>query len=559
MLTFLPGELSTIAGPLADCNIDYCSFSTRAYNFRDLPCPPQSVMVSTKKSLTSLHREYVAEMNVQEENWYKPQPGEPYRPLIAMPEQIRKIRPYYSRCTDNFFTGFDPPRTLAPAAALAPTITTRDPETFATVPKPSHTPDAGAIKTAHSQPPMITPAGSPVVLEPQKPSVQASDANHELSDPPNKVDGSKPPKVHPAQPRPNRVEISSSHHYGNNANAVPGEGKEPTSTLIPVPTIAAGLKDGGSSKNTDPIVHDIPSPGDNADPAVGEPAESHYQDKPDAPQQIHNADGTVSDPGAKHPSGVVPSIGTKENPENYSPSKPSQSTDTGENPAKDDSNNRYQPANVVVDNGEKKPSNPNQSMGDPGNDSVSELDHSADIITDLEKVKEYTSELIHLTETTGDLGKETSSKLDSLLETISETIKGLEYENPSLSNLSDEISVEPETSDIATPDNEPGKPHGSPQAKSGTPTTHATFPSIPLKTNANGTLGRPNASANATETGAASNHNGKYIAPGSGNGSTQPYPSSVNRYSTSMGSRVRVLRGKAWVVLAIVTVLLWIG
>jgi len=43
MLTFSPGALSTIAGPLRPL---LANISTRPFNFADLPCPPQSVMVS---------------------------------------------------------------------------------------------------------------------------------------------------------------------------------------------------------------------------------------------------------------------------------------------------------------------------------------------------------------------------------------------------------------------------------------------------------------------------------------------------------------------------------
>lgn len=532
-------------------------------------------MVSTGQSLTFLDRDLIAEMNAQEENWYKPQPGEPYRPLIAMPKQIQELRAYYSRCTDNFFTGFDPPRTLAPAAALAPTTTTRDPEVFTTVPKPSPTPDAGAKKTANSEPPMITPADRPVVGEPQKPDNQASDANHELSHPQNKAQESKPSKDHPAQPGPDPVEISGGHKYGNNAVAVPGEENNPTLPLIPVPTIAAGLH-GGSNQNTDPIVHDNPPPGGNADPAVGEPAKSHNQGKPDDAQQTHNADRTLGDPGAKHPSKLDASIGTTGDPENHNPSKPSPSVKTKENSAKDNpnkpnqsaeaeggprigiSNTANQPAKVmanpetqnpsasdwsaqskdrfskedssiihpstkgthepgletpkelvplakitgepekddpskpspsletegetrknnpknldqsatgVVDSGKKNPSNPNPLIGHPTKESVSELDQSADIMTDSEKVKEYTSELIQLLEPTGNPGKETSSQLDSLLETI----RGPEQKNASLSNLSNATSIEPETGMDPVQGNEPGKPHGSPQAENERPGTY---------------------------------------------------------------------------------------
>lgn len=54
MLSFAPGELSTLAGGqgLEEGNLD---LTTRSFNFGDLPCPPQSVMVgSSRKPYTSL-------------------------------------------------------------------------------------------------------------------------------------------------------------------------------------------------------------------------------------------------------------------------------------------------------------------------------------------------------------------------------------------------------------------------------------------------------------------------------------------------------------------------
>lgn len=56
--------------------------------------------------------------------------------------------PWFQYCTDLWFTGFDPPRTLVPAEAIAPAITTSDPAAPTIVPQPSVTHDPGAKKTA---------------------------------------------------------------------------------------------------------------------------------------------------------------------------------------------------------------------------------------------------------------------------------------------------------------------------------------------------------------------------------------------------------------------------
>ena len=100
------------------------------------PCPPYSVA---------------------SENFYKPAPGEPYRPLIAIPSQVRSMVPWFQYCTDLWFTGFDPPKTLVPAAAMAPPVTSSDPIAPTVTPQASATQDPGAKKTDASGDPITLP------------------------------------------------------------------------------------------------------------------------------------------------------------------------------------------------------------------------------------------------------------------------------------------------------------------------------------------------------------------------------------------------------------------
>ena len=99
------------------------------------PCPPYSVA---------------------SENFYKPAPGEPYRPLIAIPSQVRSMIPWFQYCTDLWFTGYDPPRTLIPAAAMAPPVTTSDSIAPTVTPQTGATQDPGAKKTAAGGDPITT-------------------------------------------------------------------------------------------------------------------------------------------------------------------------------------------------------------------------------------------------------------------------------------------------------------------------------------------------------------------------------------------------------------------
>lgn len=84
---------------------------------------------------------------VQEANWYKPEPGEPYRPLIAIPSKVLELDSGFESCTAKFFTAYDPPTALRPATALAPLVSTKDSHGPPAVPMPSPTHDSGARKT----------------------------------------------------------------------------------------------------------------------------------------------------------------------------------------------------------------------------------------------------------------------------------------------------------------------------------------------------------------------------------------------------------------------------
>ena len=75
LLAFTPGELSTVQGAIFTPVYNPPKPVTKVFNFADLPCPPRSVM---------------------EADWYKPAPGEPYRPLIALPDKVRSLDPWWA-------------------------------------------------------------------------------------------------------------------------------------------------------------------------------------------------------------------------------------------------------------------------------------------------------------------------------------------------------------------------------------------------------------------------------------------------------------------------------
>ena len=121
LLVFAPGELSTVATAMYAA-LEESITPGSVYDFNDLPCPPTSVMWS---------------------QWYKPEPGEPYRPLIVFPSKLLDIDTLWKVCTQGYFTGYDPPRTLDPATAMVPKVTPpSNPNPDPRPPKPAATQDS---------------------------------------------------------------------------------------------------------------------------------------------------------------------------------------------------------------------------------------------------------------------------------------------------------------------------------------------------------------------------------------------------------------------------------
>ena len=135
LLAFAPGELSTIATAMFAAQQNHITTGS-VYNFNDLPCPPMSVMSS---------------------QWYKPEPGEPFRPMIVFPSKLLDIHPLWKICTPGCFTGYDPPRALDLETALVPKVTpssTLKPNLG--VPKPAATHESLPRRTSISTDPTET-------------------------------------------------------------------------------------------------------------------------------------------------------------------------------------------------------------------------------------------------------------------------------------------------------------------------------------------------------------------------------------------------------------------
>lgn len=77
-----------------------------------------------------------------------PQPGQPYRPLIALPDQAALVNPMLINCGGASFKAWDPPRSLMPAPAMVAATTTETPPATPSIALPSSTLDPGPEETA---------------------------------------------------------------------------------------------------------------------------------------------------------------------------------------------------------------------------------------------------------------------------------------------------------------------------------------------------------------------------------------------------------------------------
>lgn len=100
-----------------------------------------------------------------------PQPGVSYRLIIAVPQKLTEINPFFAICTALLFTALDPPSALITASAVLPPVppSSRKP---APVPRPTQDPGAkdpviipghvdafpGVIPTGPLPPATVTPA-----------------------------------------------------------------------------------------------------------------------------------------------------------------------------------------------------------------------------------------------------------------------------------------------------------------------------------------------------------------------------------------------------------------
>ena len=131
-----------------------------------------------------------------------PQPGVPYRPIIAVPQKLTEINPFFAICTALLFTALDPPSALITASVLLPPVPPSSPKP-ALVPRPTQDPGA--------KDPIITPGHlfdfPGVVPTGPLPSATVTPATislHGTSDPKTQPNDPTAHIISPTQPQPSQ-------------------------------------------------------------------------------------------------------------------------------------------------------------------------------------------------------------------------------------------------------------------------------------------------------------------------------------------------------------------
>ena len=167
ILSFEPNDLSSLAGQIG--LPDALWVTPQSFNLNDLPCPPKSVA---------------------SRNWWKAAPGEPYRPLVQVPQTLAQIFTEFSRCNLGWFTFLDPPKPLTPETAMvsktASPISSQSMQTL-----DSNVLDANVLDGSDQSSLEASPVGSPDAGLPRKTSLTPTPnpKDHEGVDPVNLVQG----------------------------------------------------------------------------------------------------------------------------------------------------------------------------------------------------------------------------------------------------------------------------------------------------------------------------------------------------------------------------------
>ena len=215
-------------------------------------------------------------------NRYKPEPGEPYRPLIAMPNQLKQKIPWFSSCSE-WFTAYDPPHALPTVTAFGPGPTSgRHPAAKPPAPAPTVTFDPGARKTAGAVPvPPFT--DDPAVRRPKAtivpvPLPKLGGPNSEPSDLSKEDDGKRGGDPEHSSDSKQSSDTSDDPSQGDKSE----EGNDPKHGSGNSGDPSQHNKSGegndrkkGSGDSDDPSQDNKSSSGDDAEQDSGDPSQGH--------------------------------------------------------------------------------------------------------------------------------------------------------------------------------------------------------------------------------------------------------------------------------------------
>lgn len=275
-------------------------------------------------------------------------PGEPYRPLIAMPSQIRQMSPWFSFCT-GYFTAYDPPTALKAATAYGPGPTPADDRKPQPLPpEPSITPRPGARKTA--------PGAGSIPLPTEVPIKKSPKAKVTPVDPEQNSDSqqSSDPKQGSWPNTGNSPQQGRDPNQGSNSIQGPGSRQSSGSkqasndNQASDPNQSSNSEKGSSNnQNGDPNQNINPNQGSgtSGDPGqAGNASVSGLQSKPSAAVSHGQDSGPVtSDSPKKNSNTNTVERGTGQNADGISPANNTETAtlaDTSNDPS---SNNLAQP------------------------------------------------------------------------------------------------------------------------------------------------------------------------------------------------------------------------
>ena len=334
MLSFLPGELSTLQAPDWQRNGIAASL-TRSFNFADLPCPPQDVLIADQ---------------------YKPGPGNPYRPVLAAPSKLKGLQPGWSNCNiEAAFQGIDPPRALTPDSVIVaePTPASPNPQNVEK-PQPAQAPP---LLQPNATPPPSSSQG------PGKPPSHLPSNPKELGKPSNDA---KPPKQDPPKGTPPKQDPPL--EYPASQQKFP-DAKSSAPALVP-PSQGSVQKpnnnDNGPSDN--PKDHSDDPPLAQQPPHIDDKPKQHVDDPPPAQQPPHTDNKPKEQGSDPPPAQQPPHVDNKPKEQGNDPPPVQQSPHADNTPKYDPSNLSNEQMSAI--NNALKPA-PSPAQNDDGGGSPS--------------------------------------------------------------------------------------------------------------------------------------------------------------------------------------------